>query len=179
MSPLRLNGATSGYCQLDVPAVSGTSLLTVPAANGTLDRLERAGNILQVVNATYSTQVSNSSSTYADTGLTATITPTSASSKILVLVSQEGCGKDTGNTWVALKLLRGSTDLIKFEGQAGYTGGTANNSVGGCSCCYLDSPATISPVAYKTQLSSGGNGASAFVQASSAVSTITLLEVAA
>ena len=46
-----------------------------------------SGKVLQVVNATYSTYTSTSSSTFADTGLTATITPTSATSKILVNVS--------------------------------------------------------------------------------------------
>ena len=84
MSPLRLNGSTSGYSQLDAPAIAGDQTFTLPGTGGTIDRLNRAGNILQVVNGTYSTQTTSSSSTPADTGLTATITPTSASSKILV-----------------------------------------------------------------------------------------------
>lgn len=64
---LKLNGATSGSIELDVPAAIGSDLsltlpatagtalvapgstsITVPSADGTLDRLERAGNILQV-----------------------------------------------------------------------------------------------------------------------------------
>ena len=44
--------------------------------------------VKQIVTGTTTTQVDSSSSSLADTGLTATITPTSASSKILVLVSQ-------------------------------------------------------------------------------------------
>jgi hypothetical protein len=46
-----------------------------------------SGAVLQVVNATYSTYTSSSSSTFADTGLTASITPSATSSKILVIVS--------------------------------------------------------------------------------------------
>ena len=47
-----------------------------------------SGSILQIVHGTTSTQVEVLSNTVTDTGLTATITPTSASSKILILVDQ-------------------------------------------------------------------------------------------
>ena len=45
------------------------------------------GKVLQVVNAHTGTQATSNSTTYADTGLTATITPSSTSSKILVLMT--------------------------------------------------------------------------------------------
>jgi hypothetical protein len=60
------------------------------------------GSVLQVVNATYATQVSNSTSTYADTGLTATITPKFATSKILVLVNQNGIQRNAGDNYAQL-----------------------------------------------------------------------------
>jgi len=60
-----------------------------------------AGSVLQVVNATYATSTSNNTGTYADTGLTASITPTSASSKILVLANQNGVYAD-GNAQAEL-----------------------------------------------------------------------------
>jgi len=59
---------------------AGTSAITIDSNGNTL----MPGHILQVVNGTTSTQVSTTSTTYADTGLTATITPSSTSSKILV-----------------------------------------------------------------------------------------------
>ena len=68
-----------------------------------------AGQVLQVVNATYATEVGNSTSTYADTGLTATITPLFATSKILVLVNQNGLNKQINDTNVQVRLLRGAT----------------------------------------------------------------------
>jgi hypothetical protein len=186
---LRLNGSTSGYTTLDAPAVAGSNTLVLPTGNGSSGQVLStngsgalswigAGKILQVVNATYSTSTSNSTSTYADTGLSASITPSSSSSKVLVLVNQAGCNKN-GSTYMALRLLRGSTTLIQFEGEGGYTNSTAANSFGACSCCYLDSPATTSATTYKTQLASVSNVASVAAQGSSAVSTITLLEVAA
>jgi hypothetical protein len=141
-----------------------------------------AGKILQVVNATYSTEVSSSSSTFADTGLTTTIAPTSSSSKILVMVNQSGCFKQTGNTILLLRLLRGATNLFDFERQAGSTASTTTIGIGTAAICYLDSPATTSAVTYKTQLASSANIAEVRVQTASggtsSTSTITLMEVA-
>ena len=179
MSPVRLNGSTSGYSELSAPAVAGDQTFSLPLAGGTLDRLNRAGNILQVVNATYSTQATSSSSTYADTGLTATITPTSASSKILVFVSQSGIYKDTANTYLKLRLVRGATELIMIDDVAGYTGSSAAVGIGGVSATYLDSPATTSATTYKTQFASSLNVAKVQIQTSLSTSTITLMEVAA
>ena len=181
--PLRLNGSTSGYSQLDAPAIAGDQTFTLPGTGGTIDRLNRAGNILQVVNATYSTQTTSSSSTFSDTGLTATITPTSASSKILVLVTQAGCGKETNNTYLQLRLLRDATVVSNFERSAGYTATITSNYFGSSSVCYLDSPATISATTYKTQMNSKANNALVLVQTTesgvNSMSTITLMEIAA
>jgi hypothetical protein len=77
-----------------------------------LNDLRGAFRVLQVVNATTSTTTSNSTSTYADTSLTATITPTSTSSKILVFVNQAGCGKETNNVYLQLRLLRDASEII-------------------------------------------------------------------
>ena len=137
-----------------------------------------AGAVLQVVNATYSTETSTSSSTYSDSGLSASITPSSSSSKILVIVDVQG-GKTTGLTGLDLKLLRGSTDLIIFAKASGYNGGTSYNLVGSSSCCYLDSPATTSSTTYKVQLASNANVSTARINDNSSVSTITLMEIAA
>ena len=178
---LRLNGSTSGYSQLDAPAIAGDQTFTLPGTGGTIDRLNRAGNILQVVSATYSTPATNSTTTYADTGLTASITPSSASNKVLVIVQQSGLSKSNGNLLnsVDVKLLRGSTDLINFVIAGAYTQATTYNYVAGAGCTYFDSPSSTSSVTYKTQFRNGNASANAGVQANSAASTITLMEVAA
>jgi len=137
------------------------------------------GSVLQVVNASYGTQVSNSTSTYADTGLTASITPKFATSKILVTVHQTGLFKANGDTRIALRLLRNSTSLIVFEWGAGVTDSTATISPAGSGTTYLDSPATTSSVTYKTQLASAQNVAQVRVNLdSNSSSTITLMEIA-
>ena len=74
-----------------------------------------AGSVLQVVSAAIATYVSSSSSTFADTGVTATITPKFATSKILILINHAGCSKEAANTSIKLQLLRGSTQILYLE----------------------------------------------------------------
>jgi hypothetical protein len=139
-----------------------------------------AGSVLQVVNATYSTLAINNTSTYADTGLTATITPKFSTSKILVLAGQNGVSKVSNNTYVNIQLLRNSTVIGLVEG-IGSNGGTTNARGYGIPMNYLDSPATTSAVTYKTQFCSQNNNSSAYCQdsgPSTTTSTITLLEIA-
>jgi len=138
-----------------------------------------AGHIVQVVNVKYvsSGTHSNSTSTWADTGLTASITPTSSSNKILVNVIHTGCGKQSGNSRLMLNLLRGSTVISNFETMAAYDNASGDNQVGSCSCSYLDSPSTTSATTYKTQMKTGAAG-SVFVGWGGSDAFITLMEVA-
>ena len=140
------------------------------------------GKVLQVVMGTTTTAVSNSTNTYADTTLTATITPTLATSKVLVLVSQNGLNKSNGNAAnrMTMRLLRGGTQIVYVSDGTGNTASamqlqSATNSVN-----YLDSPATTSATTYKTQFLNPGNAASVAVQVNGTeMSTIILLEIGA
>ncbi len=141
------------------------------------------GKVLQVVNATYSTQTATTSTTFADTGLTATITPTSSTSKVLVLVNHSGNSRYAGsaNGAMELQLLRGSTSIITFEKYFGYNGSSIEINGGATTTSYLDSPATTSATIYKTQLRIAGGGTTGTfaVQANGGTSTITLIEIGA
>lgn len=140
-----------------------------------LDQLYRSGNVLQVVTASAITQIDNTSTTPAATGLTATITPSMTTSKILVLVSQNGCYGQVGSG-IGLQLFRGVSliaDMSKF-GTARYS----TNDIGSISSNKLDSPGTTSPVTYSTKFFSGSNGSVATVQNSASESTIILMEIA-
>jgi hypothetical protein len=165
---------------LELNGTTGVSLVQ----NGVItDANLPAGSVLQVVNATYATAVTSSTDTFVDTGLTASITPSSASNKILVLVSQNGLSKSSANSTncIDINLLRGSTNLLTPTaiGAILETNTTLLNS-GAASIAYLDSPATTSSVTYKTQFRSRNNAASVSVQASNiSHSTITLMEIAA
>ena len=141
-----------------------------------------AGSVLQVVNDTTSTTVSTSdSSNYIDTGVTATITPTASSSKILVLVNFGQCLRgsgDTGNSF-GFRLLRDAT-VIRGDGSLGiFFTNTALQINAGYAFNYYDSPSSTSALVYKVQLINKNGNASISVQGSSVPSTITLLEIAA
>jgi hypothetical protein len=144
-----------------------------------MNLLRGAFRVLQVVQGTTATQVSNSTSTYADTGLTATITPTSTSSKIFVITAQD-IGKDNGNTEnrIQMRLLRGASEITQSGDLLAYTGSAIFNIISH-SFAFLDSPATVSATTYKTQIKNLQNVASVKAQYGSGTSTITLMEISA
>ena len=138
------------------------------------------GTILQVVNALYATGVSTTSGTLSDTGLTATITPTSATSKILVLVNQNGGVKTTGtNNSIQLYLLRNSSAIAAISERAGLTTNSIDMYLETLSISFLDSPATTSAVTYKTQYATFAPPNLIYLQLVGCASTITLMEIAA
>jgi hypothetical protein len=203
MSKVAIKGASTGTATFTIesPATNTDRTLVLPDNAGTvltsasnLAGVTGVGKVLQVVSATTSTQVSISGTTYTDSGLSASITPTSATSKILVLVNQStiNIGSSTNIVASGVRLLRNSTAILEP-----YTDGTGPLEpyieVIGASQLYnsfrhninfLDSPATTSSVTYKTQgrlRSSGGGQALTFQAAGVATngtSTITLMEIA-
>ena len=98
---IKAPASTTGNAALD---------LTVPGtASGTLDTLNRAGNILQVVSTYSTTHFSSTSTSYVDVGLSATITPSSSSNKILILTNlNTGCGTTTS---LYFRLYNGSSEI--------------------------------------------------------------------
>jgi hypothetical protein len=145
------------------------------------------GKVLQVVSATYSTATGITGTTYGDTGLSLAITPSLATSKVLIMVNQafrtnKGSAIATGG---ALKLLRGSTDIYNPNPGAyeihyweSPTSGS-REAYDMKSLVYLDSPATTSATTYKTQMRGTSAGDTASAQSNSSVSVITLFEIGA
>jgi hypothetical protein len=141
------------------------------------------GSILQVVGATTTTSTSTTSSSFVDTGLTASITPSSATSKILVIISQSFyIANNTGGRDEAegrLNLTRASTNIYEFGVQVGATSlGNQKRMEASYAITILDSPSTTSSVTYKTQMRGSGYE-DAVAQRSSYRSAITLIEVKA
>jgi hypothetical protein len=144
------------------------------------------GKVLQVVSATTTTGTSIASTTLTDTGITATITPTSASSTILILITgQVYYSRVTTVQGIKAKLLRGATALqnwTTFElNYLEVAGATEVAHMTTPSISYLDSPATTSATTYKLQAAvySTANSGSSSWQYNSTPSTITLLEIGA
>ena len=152
--------------------IDGTAGATFP--NSTVQA--SAGSVLQVVSATYATTTSTSSTSLVNTGLTASITPKFSTSKVLVFVTQQECANSAVTTGLKLALLRNGSVIHTFAFYAGYISNAANACY---STNYLDSPSTTSSVTYSTQFAVSTANGSCTVQNDSAVSTITLLEIAA
>jgi len=176
-TPARLGVGTNGQV-LTADSSAATGLKWESPAGG--------GKVLQVVYGSTTTYTSTTSTTFVDTNLSATITPTSATSKVLVLVTQQSCGRETGTAGeqMRIKLLRGSTDILLISDIFAYNAGlTFPNTGNTMSSNYLDSPATTSATTYKTQFRSAGGSAvvcqNFYAAQSNNTSTIVLLEIGA
>jgi hypothetical protein len=161
---------------------SSGQVLTVSSGIPSWAAASGGGKVLQVVSATTSTAVSNNTATYTNSNLTASITPSSASSKVLVLFHQNGCFRNAAggaSSGLYLRLLRDSTEIMVPAQDWGYTNTLLIFLAGTISGAYLDSPSTTSSVTYKTQVRSGTSSFTCGVQESSSMSVITLLEIGA
>lgn len=140
------------------------------------------GSVLQVVQATSTTYYQTTSSTYQQTNLTTTITPTSATSKILVMV-QTQIGVFERN-WSDIALYRNNTTGLQgaTANSGVYMGPPAGTSFDGHApgvITYLDSPATTSATTYTMYFRSRNGSGMARVILDSMISTITAMEIAA
>ena len=139
------------------------------------------GSVIQTVTATTSSQVSSSNNTYVDTNLTASITPTSSTSKILVFINQNGLRKTvaSADNSLGLRLIRGSTNISTVAIDSFYSGTALGIQGQTLSTSFLDSPATTSSTTYKTQFACNSGTGTVVCQQDGCVSTITLLEIRA
>lgn len=149
-----------------------------------------AGQVIQVVHTVKTDVFSTTSTSFVDvTGLSASITPSSSSNKVLVLGSVNGSGLSDG---LHVQLLRGSTEIVKGDAGTGQTRTSTSlsqaNSYNTVTAAinHLDSPATTSATTYKIQVASMFGG-SCYINRSTTdtgssgyprtTSSITLLEV--
>lgn len=159
---------------------SSAQVLTVSGGIPVWSAPAGGGKVLQVVNATYATVAASATNTWVTTNLTASITPTLNTSKILVLVNQGGVSKAGSSSVesVGLRLKRGATVISTFAVDTSYTF-TALKIIGWSTVLdYLDAPATTSATTYSTEFRSTNNVATVYVQ-DSATSSITLMEIGA
>lgn len=114
-----------------------------------------AGSVLQVIQTTSSTQVSSTSTTYTDVGISASITPSSSSNKILIIFS---CSSGNSTSQESkFNIVRGSTGLSTGDGFS-YTYDSAGMHRNHVNIAYLDSPSTTSSTTYKMQYKTGSGG---------------------
>ena len=152
----------------------GSGILSFAAAGG--------GKILQVLHTTDNTAYSQSSDTYTDMGLSATITP-QTNSKVLILIRIHTLMAGSDNEGYGIKILRDSTDIytspMKYELYQFSADTSEQRFRSGWN--YLDSSVGgngSNAITYKVQVATLGSRSVTFTEQSS-ISSITLLEIGA
>jgi hypothetical protein len=130
------------------------------------------GAVLQVVEGTYDTQTDITNTSYADIGLSASITPKSSSSKVLVITNVHCFVNGTG--FIGTNIVRGSTQIAQGSRVLGFD----DNAATVASLTKLDEPNTTSATTYKVQAQKASFTGTARVNQHSGGSRITLIEIA-
>jgi len=156
-----LQGSTSGSVTLQEPAVAGTTVLNLPATSGTValtSQISSAGVVqVKATNLSAITASTTSQSFQDITGFSVSITPTSASNKVLILATFNLGSTSTGGGNTYVRLVRDSTainigDANGSNARASWYARCSNaNDVFTGSITFLDSPATTSATTYKLQ----------------------------
>jgi len=153
------------------------------ASNAVTSALLPAGSVLQVVQSSYATNVQITTSTYTSTGLTASITPSSASNKILVLANVNVYYGSQNNIIFGMRINRaGSYPWTNYYFN---NVGSVVNLMNPYGINYLDSPSTTSSTTYTIEFNTT-SGASIYSYPNAqyapggnqSQSTMTLMEIA-
>jgi hypothetical protein len=192
MSSVAISGNASGAGVLTIAAPNTASnfTLTLPTNTGTLISTASTGqvipkaalptgSVLQVVQANYSTEVSSSSASYVTTNLVGTITPTSSTSRVLVITSMQisRAAGTSNNSGMNLQLQRNATAIQTSQSLLYTNTNLALRSIYAYS--YLDSPATTSATTYTWYMAQQNAGDVIYTHTNNTTSTIILMEIAA
>lgn len=157
------------------PGASGQFLKTQGAAANPVWATGAAGVVLQVIATTFSTAGSTASSSFASTGLAGTITPSSATNKVLVHFTLDMSSNEI-STGGAYAIFRGTTNVYQPISNAGLGLANLRQLLSGV---YLDSPASATPGTYTIQFKVNTGSGTVFAQVDSTTSSLVLEEIAA
>ena len=159
---------------LTLPDVTGnvvttgdTSTVTETMINGSL------GKVLQVVHVDGPSSVVSKTGAGSLTVLSAAITPSSTSNKVLVMGTAYAAGVGGSNTWLQIQILRGATNLKNGP----YQGISLANQGAALATNHLDSPSTTSSTTYNINIERGSSGTNGWGTSTNRGS-ITLMEIA-
>jgi len=147
------------------------------------------GKVLQVISSVITTQAAISTTTLTDSNITATITPSSTNSKILIMINANiyvNLQSATTSKYVGAALLRDATNILDY-GTEGFrtdehTSSTSFRLGNLNPVIHLDSPNTTSAITYKLQGKNGvatGSPTLYFQLSADYKSSITLMEIGA
>ena len=145
------------------------------------------GSIRQIVNLNYQTYYTTATvnSWVTPTGFTASITPTSSSSRILVYYSMAGCcvNANSNTAYRTKARIADASDNQLFQiCEVAWPGGAGGNFWSTFTGVYQHSPATTSALTYKIQVNMDSTGPgfqiNNYYTAPQAFSSLMLIEVA-
>ena len=179
---IKIDDGSGNYTILtNAGSLGSDKTITIPNETGPLNL--QSGSVLQVVVGTDTKDNGNviTETTFQDTGLSASITPSSTSSKILVIVTHQILVYAPGTIPFAnLQLLRDSTTInLGSSGHKADDHPSDNNAyiADSFSFCTLDSPSSTSSITYKTQAKFAGSGAGYITTAYYGDEHIQLIEI--
>jgi hypothetical protein len=159
------------------------NVLTVSGGVPTWAAPAGGGKVLQVVQGTLTSTFTTTSGSMVDTGLTASITPSSATSKIYVTYSANTACTVTGSSANNYALLRLMADATQVQGLSfGYYALASSSSPEmyiPTALSYLHSPATTSSVTYKIQMRVASATTARMNASSTETASIVLMEIGA
>lgn len=135
--------------------------------------------VIQITTGTSTTTFNTTSSTFQTTNLSATITPTSSSNKVLIFAAAEVQNANGALTTAQITLSRGGTNILGTTGQQESTTGAVGASRMPCMLVYVDSPASTSALTYAVALASTDNATTVSFGAGSETQFMVLVEVVA
>jgi hypothetical protein len=155
---------------------SGANADTVLIPSG--QTLHAPGHVIQVVSGITSAQTQNSSTnTFSGMGLSLAITPTSSTSKILVITSQAGNTVGAVDK-IDVRLMRDTTEVFMYRMQQITNLASNDHRAISYDISYVDSPSTTSAVTYSTQFKKESSNGRLDVQKDNTNGHITLMEIA-
>ena len=163
--------------EIQDPTNSNTALTIDTAGKVTAGDLTSPGHVLQVINTSENVNFTTTSSTYSDTGLSLSITPSSSSNKILIFVNHHITYDSSQGTAAAFQMLRDSTGIGVYTTALGYSSFATMYGIY-APWTYLDSPATTSAVTYKTQCRRTNGSGTVYVGINGVPTSFTLMEIA-
>ena len=175
--PVGATGLTGGQGATGVTGPTGPGGPTGPTGPIGATGVTGTGAVKQVVSVTKVDAYTQTNTSYTDiTGMAATITPTSATSKILVLFSGSFYNANAGQTSIET-LYRNSTNLFTY----GFAQQPSNITgiVMPASLSYVDSPATTSATTYGIYYKQSTSASAVYLTISGDIATLTLMEIAA
>ncbi len=175
----------------DLPAVTGN--VVIDSATQTLTNKSIAatqltgtiaaarlptGSVLQVVEGTTASETFTTSASYQSTNLSASITPTSATSKILIIVSST-LYTSSSTYPVSATIFRGATNIASANSEGVLFWGEGASAWVKCASTFLDSPSSTSSLTYALHIKSGNAGTNVGANRNNTRNSIVLMEIAA